>query len=39
MLTTGDILYWVLLGFILVWTADVFGLWAQYDRWREGRGS
>jgi hypothetical protein len=36
-MTTGDILYNVLLGFILIWTADVLGLWARYDHWREER--
>jgi hypothetical protein len=34
---TGEILYCVLLGFILIWAADVFHVWAAYDRWREQR--
>ena len=33
----GDILYAVILGFVLIWVADVFRLWDQYDRWREQR--
>jgi len=36
-MSTGEILYCVLLGFILIWVADVFGVWAAYDRWREQR--
>lgn len=36
-MNTGEVLYCVLLGFILIWVADVFGLWARYDAWREER--
>jgi hypothetical protein len=35
--STGEVLYCVLLGFILIWAADMFGAWAAYDRWRETR--
>ena len=36
-MSTGEILYCVLLGFILIWAADMFKLWAVYDRWLENR--
>lgn len=36
-MSVGEILYAVLLGFILIWVADLFHLWARYDAWRERR--
>jgi hypothetical protein len=36
-MSTGEILYCVLLGFILIWAADVFHIWDRYDAWRERR--
>lgn len=28
-MSTGEVLYFVLLGFILVWAGDLFGLWER----------
>lgn len=36
-MNVGEILYCVLLGFILIWVADLFHIWARYDAWRENR--
>lgn len=37
-MTIGDILYIVLLGLVLVWSADMLGIWQRYDRWVAERG-
>lgn len=33
----GEMIYAVILGFVLIWVADVFRLWERYDVWRGQR--
>jgi hypothetical protein len=37
-MTTGDVLFWVMLGFIFVWAFDVLHTWDAIDAILERRG-
>ena len=32
-MTVGDVLSWVVVGFVLVWAADTLRLWDRLDAW------
>jgi len=37
-MTTGDVISWVIVGFVFIWGADVLRLWDALDVWLERHG-
>jgi hypothetical protein len=37
-MTTGDVISWVIVGFVFIWGFDVLQLWDVLDTWLERRG-
>jgi hypothetical protein len=38
MMTTGDVLSWVIVGFVFIWGFDVLHTWDAIDAWLDRRG-
>jgi hypothetical protein len=36
--TTGDVISWVIVGFVFIWGFDVLHLWDAIDAWLERQG-
>ena len=37
-MTTGDVISWVIVGFVFIWAADVLHIWGVIDSWLDSRG-
>lgn len=37
-MTIGDVLSWVVVGFVFIWAFDVLHIWDVMDSWLERRG-
>jgi hypothetical protein len=37
-MTTGDVISWVIVGFVFIWAADVLHFWDALDKWLERQG-